>query len=73
VHHLHALLIGGAAFIRNGLETRSDARETSDHVAKIVAGDTHELDVIESGASGRSHAAAKEADFAEIVAARKVG
>src|SRR5713226_3418432 len=73
VNHLHALLIGGAALGGNGFEAGSNAGETRDHVAEIVAGDSNELDVIEGGTSGGSNAAAKESDFAKIVAARKIG
>jgi hypothetical protein len=73
VNHLHALLICGTALGGNGFEAGSNAWKTHDHVAKIVAGDSNEFDVIERGASGRSNAAAEEADFAEVIAAGKIG
>jgi len=72
VDHLHTLLIRGAAFGGNGFESGSNAGETRDHVAEIIAGDAHEFDVIESCASGGSHATAKKANFAEVVAAREI-
>jgi hypothetical protein len=71
-NHLHALLICGAAFGGNGFEAGSNAGKTRDHVAEIFAGDSNEFDVIESGASGGSKAAAKQADFSEVVAAREI-
>ena len=72
VNHLHSLLIGGATFGGNGFETGSNAGETRNHIAEIVAGDSNEFDVIESGASGGSNAAAEEADFAEVVSPREI-
>ena len=73
VDHLQALLIGGAALGGGGFETGANAGETRDHIAKIVAGNTHQLDVIESCAGGGANAAAEETDFAEIVAPGKIG
>ena len=72
VDHLHALLIGRAAFGGNRLETGSNAGETRDHIAEIIAGDSNEFDVIESSASGGSNAAAEEPDFAEIITPREI-
>ena len=72
VNHLHALLICRAAFGGNGLETGSNAGETRNHIAEIIAGDSNEFDVIESSASRGSNAAAEEPDFAEVVAAREI-
>ena len=71
-NHLHALLICGAAFGGNGFEAASNAGETRDHVAEIFAADSNEFDVIECGASGGSKAAAEQADFSEVVAAREI-
>src|SRR5437879_12521 len=68
VNHLHALLIRGAAFRGHGFQAASHARETLDHVAEIFTGDSNELDVVERSASGRSHAATQQADFAEVIA-----
>ena len=36
-----ALLVGGAAFRGDGFKTGTNAGETRDHVAKIVAGNAH--------------------------------
>src|SRR5260370_5740330 len=71
-NHLHALLIGGAAFGGNGFEAGSNAGKTRNHVAEIFAGDSNEFDVIESGASGGSKAAAEESDFTEIITAGEI-
>src|SRR5229473_423033 len=73
VNHLQALLIGGVAFCGNGFEACSHAGETRDHIAEIVTGDADKFDVVESGASSGSNATAKQADFAEVIAARKIG
>src|SRR6266849_678479 len=73
MNRLHALLVCGAALGGNGFQAGSNAGETRDHTAEIVAGNSNEFDVIESGASGGPNAAAEQADFAEIVAARKIG
>ena len=69
---LHALLIGCAPFGGNGFESGSNTGETCDHVAEIVAGDAHQLDVIKRRASSGPHTPAEKADFAEVVAAREI-
>src|SRR5260370_2878774 len=73
VNHLHALLIRGAPFGGNRFEPSSNAGKTRNHVAEIVAGDSNELDVIERSATGGSHAAAQQADLAEVIATGKIG
>jgi len=73
VNHLHALLICGEAFGGDGFEAFADARETSHHLAKIPARNANQLHVVESGAGGRTYAAAQQTDLAEVIAAGKVG
>src|SRR5690242_15040228 len=72
VDHLQTLLVGGAALGGDGFETGPNAGETRDHVAKIFAGNAHEFDVIEGGASGGENATAEQSNFAEIVAAGQI-
>ena len=73
VHHLQALLILRAALVGDGLQALAHGRETLDHLAEIVVADAHHFDVIERGARGGADAAAEQADFAEIIAAREIG
>src|SRR6266481_5604182 len=73
VNHLHALLICGEAFGGDGFQAFADARETFHHLAEIVARDANQLHVVESDAGGRAHAAVKQTDLAEEIAAGKVG
>jgi hypothetical protein len=73
LHHLQAMFIGGTAFGGNLFETGSDIGEAVDHLAKVVAGNFYDLDVIKGRAGGRADAASEKADFTEIVAAREIG
>jgi hypothetical protein len=73
VDEVHALLVGLLTFLGDGFEAGSNGGEAFDHLAEIVAGDSNDFDVIESGAGGGSNVAAEQADFTEIVAARKIG
>src|SRR5215472_1273709 len=73
VHYLQALLIGGAALASDGFQSCAYAGKSCDHLAEIVAGNAHQFDVIESRACSRSNATAQQTNFAEIVAAGKVG
>src|SRR5882757_1149041 len=72
LHHLQAVLIGGAAFRGNLLQTSSDVRKALNHLAEIVAGYFHDFDVIEGRAGCRARAAAEEADFAEVVTSGEI-
>ena len=72
VHHLQALLVGGATLGSDSLKTRSNAGEARDHVPKIVPGDANEFDVIEGRTRGCSNAPAEQTDFAEIIATREI-
>jgi hypothetical protein len=58
VNHLHALLIGGASLGSHGFEAGSNSGKACDHIAKIIAGDSNELDVVKRSARGRSNAPA---------------
>ena len=73
LEHLEALGVGGLAFGDHGLETRADIGEARNHIAEIFARNPDEFDVIEGGAGSGARAAAEEADFAEVVAAREIG
>ena len=73
VDRLHALLVGHLAFGGYRFESDPDGREAFNHLAEIVAGDADDFDMVESRARGGTNAAAEEPDFAEVVAARKIG
>src|SRR5229473_2641777 len=72
LHHLQAVLVGGAAFGGNLFEPGPDIGEAVDHLAEIVAGYFHDFNVIKGCTGCRADAAPEEADFAEIVATREV-
>jgi hypothetical protein len=72
VNHLHALLIGGTSLSRNSFKAGSNSGEPCDHVPKIITGDSNEFDVIKRCARRGSNASAQQADFAKIIAARKI-
>src|SRR2546429_7772549 len=67
-----ALLISRAAFGSDGFKTGSHARKFRNHVSEIVAGDAHELDMVERRARCRPIAAPEQTDFAEIIAPGQV-
>src|SRR2546430_6666023 len=72
VDPLQALLISRAAFGSDGFKTGSHARKFRNHVSEIVAGDAHELDMVERRARCRPIAAPEQTDFAEIIAPGQV-
>jgi hypothetical protein len=70
---LQALLVGGAAFGSNCFQPCSNAGKTRDHVAEVIAGDAYQLNMVERRTCGGTNSAAKQADLAEVIAARKIG
>src|ERR1700690_2143823 len=56
----------------NALHLLANVWELADHAIEIIAGNAHELDVIESRAGRRADVISQEANFAEIIAARKI-
>ena len=73
LHHRQPLAIHLRALLLNGFELPAHFRELRHHAIEIVGADADELHVIERGAGGRANVAREQADFAEIIAARKIG
>src|SRR5688572_369504 len=58
--------------LRNALELCANRREGTDHLAEVLARNADCFDMVERAARSRAHAAAEQADLAEVAASRDV-
>ena len=72
-HHAQAFAIGFLAFSRDIFQAAPHIGKFFHHGAKIFRGDANQFDVVERRAGRGPRAAAEQADFAEIIAARQIG